>query len=261
MRRQWLIGVLTLPFVVAAALLLALWFWTDSDTSLASALNQAARYLPAGQTLETQDVRGSLRRGGHIGLLRWKLNDLTIEARQVDLVWQPIALLDRRLQLDTLHVGQLTIDNTGPSTAHVPLEQLVLPFEVDVAFVIDVLRWNGPPALDARVLAGRYQFGTEQNEQRHALTLDSATLAAGQYSAKATLQAHAPLTLDAQVKGLLETTVPGSTRTLAVDATATAHGDLAGPEGLLAVQAALQPATTSAAPASAATQQIGRAHV
>ena len=110
----WLLGSLLSPLLLAGGLLLAFWVWTDTDTSLATALRQASRYLPAGQVLVAEDVRGTLRQGGHIGLLRWEKNGLVIEARQVDLTWQPRALLDRRLQLDTLHVAQLDINDQSP---------------------------------------------------------------------------------------------------------------------------------------------------
>jgi hypothetical protein len=66
----WFTGLLTAVVLLVGALLLTFWVWTDSDTSLATALQQASRYLPAGQVLVAEDVRGTLRKGGHIGL-RW----------------------------------------------------------------------------------------------------------------------------------------------------------------------------------------------
>lgn len=236
-KSRLLIWAIALPFAAIAALLAALWFWTDTDTSLANALSQAARYLPADQSLSTEGVRGSLRRGGQIEVLRWKNKDWTVEARQVDLAWQPFALFDRRLQLESLRVSQLTIEGTGPSTAHTPLDQLILPFQVDVTFAVNALRWTGPPSLNVQNLAGRYQF----DNQRHSLNLTSAQVASGQYSAQATLLARAPLTLDASLQGKLDTAVPGGNRSLALDATASLKGNLAGLEGWLDVQARLQP--------------------
>ena len=67
----WLLGLLATPVLLVGLLLLAFWLWTDADTSLATALKQASRYLPVGQVLVAEDVRGTLRQGGHIGLLRW----------------------------------------------------------------------------------------------------------------------------------------------------------------------------------------------
>ena len=61
----------TFAGLVLAVLLLGAgaWWWLGSNTSLAFALAQAAQRLPAGQTLESRDVTGSLRTGGHIGWL------------------------------------------------------------------------------------------------------------------------------------------------------------------------------------------------
>ena len=46
--------------VLVLALLATGWWWAGTDSSLATALARAARYLPAGQTLESRDVTGSL---------------------------------------------------------------------------------------------------------------------------------------------------------------------------------------------------------
>jgi len=237
----WLSGLLATAVLLVGALLLAFWVWTDSDTSLATALKQASRYLPAGQLLVAEDVRGTLRKGGHIGLLRWEKNGLVVEARQIDLVWQPRALLDRRLQLDTLHVAQLSVENPGPATGAAPLDNVLLPFQVDLTFAIDALSWAGPGALQATGLSGRYQFdGT-----RHGLKLEGAQLAAGHYQAQASLLASAPLALDVQVQGDVQAPIPGNTQPLPLTATASVRGNLAGPNALLEVQAVLRPATSA----------------
>ncbi len=238
----WLSGLLLGPVLILCVLLAAFWFWTGTDTSLATALRQASLYLPAGQVLVAQDVRGTLRQGGYIGLLRWEKNGLTVQARQIDLVWQPRALLDRRLQLDTLRVGQLDINDQSPDTGAAPLDELLLAFDVDLTFAIDALRITGKLAQQATDLSVHYQFdGT-----RHALKLNSAKLAAGQYKGEASLLARAPLTLDAKLQGDVLTAIPGSAQPLLLAATASARGDLAGPQPLLDVQALVGPATSSA---------------
>jgi len=236
----WLTSLLVIPVLLAGALLAALWWWTATDTSLSTALQQASRYLPAGQSLMTEDVRGTLRQGGHIGLLRWEKNGLIVEARQINLVWQPTALLDRRLQLDTLHIAQLRIDDPSPATGTAPLDNLVLPFQVDLRFAVDALRWAGGGKLQATGLSGRYRF----DQVRHTIKLEGITLAAGQYRAQASLLARAPLTLDAQVQGDVQATVPGSTKPLALAATASARGNLAGLDALLDLHAQVRPATS-----------------
>jgi translocation and assembly module TamB len=242
---KWLMGVLAIVVLLVGALLLTFWIWTANDTSLASALKQASRYLSAGQVLVAEDVRGSLRKGGHIGLLRWESHGLVVEARQVELAWQPKALFDRRLQLDTLHIAELSIDDRRPASPAKPLESLLLPFQVDLNFVVDTLRWAGAGARQATGVSGRYVYeGT-----RHALTLAGAHVAAGQYRAQASVLARAPLTLDVQLQGDVQTPVPGTAKPLPLTATASVRGDLAGPNAQLDVQAMLQP-TTPAPPTS-----------
>ena len=223
--------------LLASGLLLAFWFWTGTDTSLAMALRQASGYLPAGQVLIAQDVRGSLRSGGHIGRLRWEKNGLIIDARQIDLTWQPKALLDRRLKLDTLHVAQLDINDQRPETSAAMPEDLLLPFQVDLTFTVDALRTKGAVAQQAADVSGSYQF----NGVRHALKLGGAKLAAGQYTGEASLLARAPFTLDANLQGDVRATIPGNPALLMLAATASVRGDLAGQQPLLDVQAELKP--------------------
>ena len=43
------------------------WWWSGRDSSLAALLARAALHLPAGQTLDSREVSGSLRSGGRRG--------------------------------------------------------------------------------------------------------------------------------------------------------------------------------------------------
>jgi translocation and assembly module TamB len=244
--RRVILWLVLAPLLVVAGLLSALWVWTGTDTSLASALQQASRYLPAGQTLIAEEVQGSVRRGGRIGRLRWESKGLVVEARQIELAWQPAALLQWRLQLDTVHIAQLDIDDQNPAAATAPPQSVVLPFQVGLAVAIDALHWNGSPAVQASGLSGRYRF----DGSRHELSVDTVQVAAGQYRAQASLLARAPLTLALQVHGTLTAPVPGSTQALPLVADASASGQLAGPDALLSVQALLQPAPSAAPPAA-----------
>ena len=79
--------------VLAAALAAALWSWTGNGTSLATALGQLQRWLPAGQTLEAKEVTGSVRSGGSIGWLRWQQGELSIELRDITVAWSLRPLL------------------------------------------------------------------------------------------------------------------------------------------------------------------------
>ncbi|MEO8856669.1 MAG: translocation/assembly module TamB domain-containing protein, partial [Burkholderiaceae bacterium] len=252
MRRIFLLAFwwVELPLLVVGALLVLFWIWSGTDQSLGSALTQAARYLPAGQTLQSENVSGSLRHGGHIGRLRWESNGLVVEARDVDLQWQPLRLLRRRLQLDTVHIAQLSIEDHSPSSvdgASAAPQEVVLPFEVDVDFGVDKVHWAGPPAIDARMLKGHYRY----DQRQHALKLDSLLFAAGSYNAQATLEARAPMTLDLQVQG--QVSAPIGDKEIALNAAASARGPLSGPRPLLDLVARVSPQTRLAAKGMEAT--------
>ena len=80
----------TLASLLALLLVLGAgsWWWLGSNQSLAFALAKAARYMPAGQTLESRDVTGSLRTGGRIGWLHWQSPTLSVEVRDATIGWQ-----------------------------------------------------------------------------------------------------------------------------------------------------------------------------
>ncbi|MBO9645523.1 MAG: translocation/assembly module TamB domain-containing protein [Pseudacidovorax sp.] len=228
------VGLLALVLV----LLGAAWWWAGNDSSLATALTRAARYLPAGQTLETQEVTGSLRKGGRIGLLRYRTPDLTVEVHQAEIGWQLRPLFDRRVQLGEVRAAQVLIEAKpapadAPKKPLQPLERLVLPVvEVDVPFRIGEVRWAGPPPVVAQQLAGHYRY----QKAEHRLDLDGVDIEGGHYSGQVQLQGDGPMALNAALQGRLQAPL-GDGRTLPVQATATAKGNLAGVNARLAVQA------------------------
>ena len=61
LRLGWLLGG-------AGLALSALWWWAGTPGSLASTLNLAAQLMPASQRLSTDQVEGSLRYGGQVGV-------------------------------------------------------------------------------------------------------------------------------------------------------------------------------------------------
>lgn len=254
MRRPFLLALLWLvevPLAALVALLIFLWFWSGSDQSLATALRQAGSYLPAGHTLVAEDVRGTLRHGGEIGMLRWENDGMQVQAKQIVLSWQPISLLNRKLQLDKLDVAELTIADRSPpsATAASPLEQLLLPFNVDLHFSIRRLSWEGPPAVEARELTGHYTF----DQRQHALALDRALYADGSYSANATLLARSPMTLGLELQGKVR--APLGERSIALDVSGSARGPLAGLAPVLDIEAQLRPEEAAAPPASGPRRQ------
>lgn len=243
----WLLVALVALTIAAVA---AVWWWTGSGTSLATALARAARYLPAGQQLESREVTGSLRQGGRIGWLRWSSPDLAVEVTDIRLGWQLAPLLQRRLELGEVHAARVQITPQGsqpdaePAT---PLTQLVLPLHIGVPFRVDQLQWAGSPAVQALGLAGDYRF----DGREHRLNIDSVELAQGRYSARATLGAQAPMALDASVDGTVHTAVPGGEPAMQVQAHATLQGTLATAAARLQLQARVSPSPGTSTPTPA----------
>jgi translocation and assembly module TamB len=232
-------GLFALVLVLSAAA----WWWVGSNQSLAFALAQAARYMPAGQTLESREVSGSLRTGGRIGWLRWQSESLAVEVHEADIGWQLAPLFQRKLQLGEVHAKELLIERRGPpsDTPTEPLEQVTLPIEVDLPFRIDALRWAGPPALEALQLAGHYRYTGAQHE----LEIDGVDIADGHYSANVKLQGAAPMAIEAALEGRVRAPL-AEDRSIEVLAKAGIEGTLAGTDARLQVAAELKPAEPDA---------------
>lgn len=229
--------------LLVGALTAGAWWWLGSNQSLAFALARAARYLPAGQTLESREVSGSLRTGGRIGWLRWQSESLAVEVHEATIGWQLAPLLKRKVQLGEVHAVQFRIERRGPveDKPLEPLAPIVLPVEVELPFRIDELRWAGPPALQADKLAGRYRYAGNQ----HQLVVDGVNIAEGHYSARVTLQGPAPMALDAALEGRVRAPLAEG-RGIEVLAEASAKGTLATADARLAVAAQLKPADPGA---------------
>ncbi|MDH4416376.1 MAG: translocation/assembly module TamB domain-containing protein [Acidovorax sp.] len=236
----WLLVVLVALLLTACALL---WWWAGSGTSLATTLARAQQYLPAGQQLESREVTGSLRSGGRIGWLRWSSPSLSVEVTDLRLGWQLAPLLQRRLALGEVLATRVQItplasaQSAEPPT---PPNQLVLPLHIGVPFRVDQLQWAGAPAVEAWGLAGDYHF----DGREHRLNIGNVELAQGQYNARLTLQAQAPLALNATVDGTVRTAVPGGNSAIQLGAHATLQGTLATAAAQLQLQASIQPTTT-----------------
>ncbi|TAJ62057.1 translocation/assembly module TamB domain-containing protein [Variovorax sp.] len=230
-------------FVALLLVLGAAWWWLGSNQSLAFALAKAAAYLPAGQTLESREVTGSLRTGGRIGWLRWQSESLAVEVHEAKIGWQLAPLFERKVQLGEVHAAQLLIERRGaPSDKPAePLEKIVLPVEVDLPFRIDDLRWAGPPALQAQRLAGHYRYTGGE----HKLDVEGVDIAEGHYSARVKLQGAAPMAIEATLDGRVKAPLPEE-RSLEVLAKAGIQGTLAGADARLNVQAELAPAEPDA---------------
>ncbi|CAN5909441.1 hypothetical protein BH11PSE13_BH11PSE13_17960 [soil metagenome] len=232
-------GLIALALILTAGA----WWWLGSNQSLAFALTKAAQYLPAGQTLESREVSGSVRTGGHIGWLRWQGPTLAVEVHEAQIGWALAPLLKRKVQLGEVHAAQLLIERRGPpsTTPTEPLEQLALPIDVELPFRIDDLRWTGPPGLQAKNLVGTYKYVNAQ----HALDVTGVDIADGHYSARVALQGPAPMAIDATLDGRVKAPLAEG-RSIEVVADATIKGTLSGAAARLQVGAQLKPADATA---------------
>ena len=228
--------------LTAAALVTALWLWSGSTTSLATALVLAARWLPDGQSLQSRNVQGSLKGGGSIGWLRWQRGGLSVEAHDVSVNWSWRSALDGEARVDQLAARLIRIEDrspAGPGPTAAPTT-LTLPFKVDTRWSIGTLEWAGNALTSASTvatgLAGHYVF----DGKRHSLDGGQGRMASGSYQFSATLDALAPMALTAQVQGTVQTAVPGRSAPLDVMAQATLAGPLAGADATLELAATLR---------------------
>lgn len=250
--RRWAARAAMLLALGLLALPGALWWWAGTPGSLATLLAWAAHALPAGQTLQAQGVDGTLRAGGRIAALHWSSPTLDLQVQDAELRWQPGALLQGRLQFGTLQAARLTLTpQDAPPTADTPPptppQQLTLPLPVELPLRVQQLVWAGARPLELSGLAAHYRYDGSQHH------LDIATLdfAQGRYALQATLQAHAPLALQARVQGRVEATVPGTGQARPWEAEAQAQGTLAGAGAQVAVQARVRSAAQAAVPVHA----------
>lgn len=236
----WTVAGLLLAVVLLVA---GAWWWLGSNTSLAFALAQAAQRLPAGQTLESRDVSGSLRTGGRIGWLKYQSESIAVEVNDTTIGWQLAPLLQRKVQLGEVHAKQVLIEKRGPPSDKPtePLEQLALPVEVELPFRIDEVRWAGPPVLQALNLSGSYSYKAAE----HVLEVKGVDIADGHYSTRVKLQGPAPMAIDAALDGRVKAPL-AEDHNIDVLATATVKGTLAGTAARLQIAAELKPAEENA---------------
>ncbi|SFP96239.1 autotransporter secretion inner membrane protein TamB [Variovorax sp. OK605] len=237
----WTVTGLLLVVLLLAA---GAWWYIGSNKSLAFALAQAAQRLPAGQTLESRDVTGSLRTGGHIGWLKYQSESMAVEVNDATIGWTLAPLFQRKVQLGEVHAKQVLIEKRGaPGNEPVkPLEQIVLPVEVELPFRIDEVRWAGPPVLQALNLSGSYSY---DRASEHALEIKGVDIADGHYSAHVKLQGTAPMAIDAALDGRVKAPL-AEDHDIDVLAAATVKGTLAGTGARLQVAAELKPAEENA---------------
>ncbi len=238
-RRWW--SAATAVVGLGAVLVAGGWWWSGSEGSLAMGLRLTSALLPAGLSLHSSGVRGSLRHGGQIDVLQWQQDGLRLQLAQVQLKLDATRLQQGLLPLHELRVALIEASPLPARQTSPPVTQLLWPLRAQLAWRIDTLRWQATAPIEAHDLQGTYDF----NGQQHALQLDSLRLADGHYQGQLILQGSAPMALDAQLEGQLRLPKSGGT-VQSLQAKASLAGPLGGPQASLTLNASLSPSEASA---------------
>jgi translocation and assembly module TamB len=201
---RWTVRALVGLTLLLALLAAGLWWWSGHEGSLDWLLRQVSSRI----AVRGEGVQGAIRGAWHIQRIVWERDGLRLEAEDVRLQWEPVALLKRTLQLQQVHVARarvidLRARNDQPLT---PPQDLSLPWRVQVEDLrVDAFAYQGRAQFEASGLAAHYAF----DGARHRVGLKSLRVADGDYRGEGTLLARAPLTLDAQLAGRFAAPVPG----------------------------------------------------
>ena len=257
----WILAGLGLAFMLALG---GLWYWSAGTQSLGTLLQIVQRNMPAGSSLQIEGVSGTVRHGGHIGKLVYRLGDaqadesagaLTLSFENIDLAWDWTVLWDRSTRLQALHVRKVTLADTRAARAgaeSTPLQELVLPVGIDAPFMVDAFDIvSGVGQIRTlKDLRGRYRY--ERILARHRLAIDTVRDDQGSYMLQATLGGAAPMPLEFTADGQLA--LSGSegvfAQTLQLDLKG--EGTLSGAEASLKLTGAARPVQAAADAASAA---------
>ncbi|HEY0824781.1 MAG TPA: translocation/assembly module TamB domain-containing protein, partial [Ramlibacter sp.] len=246
----------TVRIVVGIGLLLVaagagIWWWAGQEGSLEWALRRAA----SGGVLQSEGVKGSIRGGWHIQRIVWERDGLRLEAEDIRLEWQPLALLNKTLQLERVKVARARVTDRRPRTGEPlkPPRDLRLPWRVKVDLLeVAALSYRGSVQLDASGLAAGYAF----DGLRHRVGLKSLQLAGGQYRGELDLLAIAPLTLNASLAGSFAAPVPGVGQRVPLDFTVRAQGPASAIDASARLQVAPSAAAKGELPRATATARI-----
>src|SRR5690606_12803621 len=105
---------------------------------------------------------------------------LRLVAEDIVLEWQPIALLNRTLQLEKVHAARASVTDRRATTDEPlqPPSDLRLPWRVNVEDLqVGQIRYDGRVDLEAAKLAAQYRF----DGLRHRAELKSLQFAGGDY--------------------------------------------------------------------------------
>jgi translocation and assembly module TamB len=239
-RRGWAWAAVTAVGLSIAAG--GVWAWAQSEGSLASALRALAWALPGTQQLHVSQVSGSVRHGGHLDQMRWQEAGLEVQAQGLDMALDWTRLWQGQLPLQKLQMQQLRVIEQRPAQAATPLTQVTLPLQVDLPWQVQQLQWSGALNLQLSNLQGQYRY----DGLTHTLQLLRLDMAQGRYHGQATVQATAPMAINARLQGEVSTSVPVGAPSWTLQAQAQLQGTLAGPEAQVQLQAQVAPAQAMA---------------
>lgn len=216
------LGLVLLAVVFVLAVLAGgLWWWAGTPSSLDWTLKRVAQ----SEALVAEGVSGSLRDGLRAKHLRWERGGLVVDAQQVDLAWEPLALVRGLLRLDHVHAASVQVsDSRPPQPSKVPVT-LSLPLRIEVSDVrVGELQWTAATHdVQVQDLRGLYRYAAAS----HHLEVAHLGWGGGDYQGQAELGAYAPLNLDAKIQGGLPAPVPGREAALPLRFAAGFKGPLA----------------------------------
>jgi translocation and assembly module TamB len=283
----WLPGTVLATLV---ALLVTAWLWTGSANSLAGLLTMARPFVPTLAQLSWTTPGATVRSGGPLGDLSWQHNGMAIQARQAQVQWQWLAhdpantsarnapTQSSRLRL-TLKAEAVHITDHSPArtTPLAPPADLALPWPfdswaapVELVFDIGTLTHDGAQALVVHQLNGQHVYNPAATDWPHHLTLHAqvqrgdATTGSARYTLEARAQAHAPLSVEATLRGDISGALPTHTTKPAArqpahtwqgQLTANVTGHLATPQAQLNAHATLTSQASPGQPAPSAQLQ------
>ncbi|GAB3764103.1 hypothetical protein GCM10028796_18560 [Ramlibacter monticola] len=208
---RWTVRVLV-GFVLLLMLLAALvWWWAGQEGSLEAVLRRIS-----GGPLTSEGVEGSIRNGWKIRRIVWERDGLRLEAEDIVLTWQPLAVLNKTLQLDRVQVARARVLDLRPPSPDPlrPPTDLRLPWRVSVdELQVGEFAYEGRFQLRASGLAAGYAF----DGLRHSVALRSLRIAGGDYRGEARMLALPPMTLDANLAGRFAAPVPGRDEQVPID--------------------------------------------
>ncbi|MGL4666939.1 MAG: hypothetical protein ACRCWR_03310, partial [Saezia sp.] len=250
-KKSWLQRMMRVSLFIILlllALLVGVWIWSGSKGSLAQTIALAQRFVPiVGESLQVEGVQGSLRKGGTIGLVRWRQNQVDVEVSSINLQWNLTDLWRKRANIehvvaDKVHVTlrplckpEATLSeavdcvpasDTDTAQAEgmpaVP-QNLSLPVSIDLnslqvkSFVYE----KDGQSLGVDNIEANYHY----DHEKHQLQLVSLHFDQGDYQGSALLTARNPV-VDILLQGTLESEIPGSKQRANISVSTSLQGEL-----------------------------------